>query len=170
MLWYDPLSFPSYRAAQKLNLTSRKKSLASDRAPAHLSTCFREIIQKNPPPVPSCLLQAATRTKDSPSIGKVDHGALQSLFTWFFPKYFSKLRIRFSFHWTAISEKCSISLCDSVIAKDSSELWVYLWEKTRTNTSLEVFLPHIQKCKEIIVNLEEILYPPSPLWYTVIWC
>uniref|UniRef100_UPI003AAD8836 kinesin-like protein KIF26B n=1 Tax=Centroberyx gerrardi TaxID=166262 RepID=UPI003AAD8836 len=59
------------RAAQKLNLTSRKKGLVSDPAPAHLSTCFRGIIQKNPPPVPSCLLQAAGRTKDSPNTGKV---------------------------------------------------------------------------------------------------
>ncbi|KAK5853286.1 hypothetical protein PBY51_007087 [Eleginops maclovinus] len=59
------------RAAEKLNLTTRKKGQASDQAPAHFSTCFREIIQKNPPPVPSCLLQAATRTKDSPSVGKV---------------------------------------------------------------------------------------------------
>uniref|UniRef100_A0A3P8T941 Kinesin motor domain-containing protein n=1 Tax=Amphiprion percula TaxID=161767 RepID=A0A3P8T941_AMPPE len=59
-------------AAEKLNLTLRKKGQASDPAPSHLSTCFREIIQKNPPPVPSCLLQAATRTKDSPSVGKVD--------------------------------------------------------------------------------------------------
>ncbi|XP_059213143.1 kinesin-like protein KIF26B [Centropristis striata] len=59
------------RAAEKLNLTSRKKGQASDPSPAHFSTCFREMIQKNPPPVPSCLLQAATRTKDSPSVGKV---------------------------------------------------------------------------------------------------
>ncbi|XP_034383834.1 kinesin-like protein KIF26B [Cyclopterus lumpus] len=59
------------RAAEKLNLTSRKKGQASDPAPAHLSTCFRELIQKNPPPVPSCLLQAATRTRDSPSVAKV---------------------------------------------------------------------------------------------------
>ncbi|XP_044232491.1 kinesin-like protein KIF26B isoform X1 [Thunnus albacares] len=59
------------KAAEKLNLTSRKKGQASDPAPAHLSTCFREIVQKNPPPVPSCLLQAATRTKDSPNVGKV---------------------------------------------------------------------------------------------------
>ncbi|XP_029352979.1 kinesin-like protein KIF26B [Echeneis naucrates] len=59
------------RAAEKLNLTSRKKGQASDPAPTHFSTCFREIIQKNPPPVPSCLLQAATRTKDSPNVGKV---------------------------------------------------------------------------------------------------
>ncbi|KAM3860926.1 kinesin-like protein KIF26B [Diretmus argenteus] len=59
------------RAAQKLNLTSRKKGLASDPAPAHLSTCFRGIIQKTPPPVPSCLLQAAARTKDSPNTSKV---------------------------------------------------------------------------------------------------
>ncbi|XP_039981747.1 kinesin-like protein KIF26B [Xiphias gladius] len=59
------------RAAEKLNLTSRKKCQASDSAPAHLSTYFREIIKKNPPPVPSCLLQAATRTKDLPNVGKV---------------------------------------------------------------------------------------------------
>ncbi|XP_068564792.1 kinesin-like protein KIF26B isoform X3 [Cebidichthys violaceus] len=59
------------RAAEKLNLTSRKKGQASDPAPAHFSTCFRELIQKNPPPVPSCLLQAATRTRDSPSVAKV---------------------------------------------------------------------------------------------------
>uniref|UniRef100_A0A8C9YQY3 Kinesin motor domain-containing protein n=1 Tax=Sander lucioperca TaxID=283035 RepID=A0A8C9YQY3_SANLU len=49
----------------------RKKGQASDPAPAHFSTCFREMIQKNPLPVPSCLLQAATRTKDSPGVGKV---------------------------------------------------------------------------------------------------
>ncbi|KAM8831414.1 kinesin-like protein KIF26B isoform 2-T2 [Spinachia spinachia] len=59
------------RAAEKLNLTSRKKGQASDPAPAHFSTCFRELIQKNPPPVPSCLLQAATRTRDSPTVAKV---------------------------------------------------------------------------------------------------
>ncbi|XP_029281732.1 kinesin-like protein KIF26B [Cottoperca gobio] len=59
------------RAAEKLNLTSRKKGQASDQASAHFSTCFREMIQKNPPPVPSCLLQAVTRTKDSPGVGKV---------------------------------------------------------------------------------------------------
>ncbi|KAM9840781.1 kinesin-like protein KIF26B [Aulostomus maculatus] len=59
------------RAAEKLNLTSRKKGQTSDQAPAHFPTCFREIIQKNPPPIPSCLLQAATRTKDTPNVGKV---------------------------------------------------------------------------------------------------
>uniref|UniRef100_A0A665WAQ9 Kinesin motor domain-containing protein n=1 Tax=Echeneis naucrates TaxID=173247 RepID=A0A665WAQ9_ECHNA len=63
--------WPVEVAAEKLNLTSRKKGQASDPAPTHFSTCFREIIQKNPPPVPSCLLQAATRTKDSPNVGKV---------------------------------------------------------------------------------------------------
>ncbi|XP_053737440.1 kinesin-like protein KIF26B isoform X1 [Synchiropus splendidus] len=59
------------RAAEKLNLTSRKKGQASEAAPAHFPTCFREIIQKNPPPVPPCLLQAATRTRDTPDISKV---------------------------------------------------------------------------------------------------
>ncbi|XP_030577425.1 kinesin-like protein KIF26A [Archocentrus centrarchus] len=59
------------RAAEKLSLTLRRKGQASDPAPSQLSTCFREIIQKNPPPVPTCLLQAATRIKDSPNVGKV---------------------------------------------------------------------------------------------------
>uniref|UniRef100_H2MN68 Kinesin motor domain-containing protein n=1 Tax=Oryzias latipes TaxID=8090 RepID=H2MN68_ORYLA len=64
-------SSSSCRAAEKLNLTLRKKNQASDPAPSNASTCFREIIQKNPPPVPTCLLQAAARTKDSPDVGKV---------------------------------------------------------------------------------------------------
>uniref|UniRef100_A0A3Q2ZSA6 Kinesin-like protein KIF26B n=1 Tax=Kryptolebias marmoratus TaxID=37003 RepID=A0A3Q2ZSA6_KRYMA len=58
-------------AAEKLNLTLRKKGQASDPTPSNLSTCFRDIIQKNPPPIPSCLLQAAARTKDSPDVAKV---------------------------------------------------------------------------------------------------
>ncbi|XP_047244706.1 kinesin-like protein KIF26B isoform X3 [Girardinichthys multiradiatus] len=59
------------RAAEKLNLTLRKKGQASDPAPSSRSTCFKEIIQKNPPLVPPCLLQAAARSKDSPDVGKV---------------------------------------------------------------------------------------------------
>ncbi|XP_057678285.1 kinesin-like protein KIF26B isoform X2 [Corythoichthys intestinalis] len=57
------------RAAEKLNL--RRKGQASDAAPPHFSNSFRDLIQKNPPPVPSCLLQAAIRTKDSLNVGKV---------------------------------------------------------------------------------------------------
>uniref|UniRef100_G3NLF3 Kinesin motor domain-containing protein n=1 Tax=Gasterosteus aculeatus aculeatus TaxID=481459 RepID=G3NLF3_GASAC len=64
-------SIVSCRAAEKLNLTSRKRGQASDPAPALSSTCFRELIQKTPPPVPPCLLQAATRTRDSPAVAKV---------------------------------------------------------------------------------------------------
>lgn len=70
---------PPRRAAEKLSLTLRKKGQASDSAPAHLSTRFRDIIQKNPPSVPSCLLQAATRTRDSPNVGKVDSEASNSI-------------------------------------------------------------------------------------------
>lgn len=72
-------SSPPRRAAEKLSLTLRKKGQASDSAPAHLSTRFRDIIQKNPPSVPSCLLQAATRTRDSPNVGKVDSEASNSI-------------------------------------------------------------------------------------------
>ncbi|XP_034018368.1 kinesin-like protein KIF26B isoform X1 [Thalassophryne amazonica] len=59
------------RAAEKLSLTLKKKGQTSHSASAHLSTCFREMIQKNPPPVPSCLLQAVTKTKLSPSVAKL---------------------------------------------------------------------------------------------------
>ncbi|XP_036002951.1 kinesin-like protein KIF26B isoform X1 [Fundulus heteroclitus] len=59
------------RAAEKLSLTLRKKGQASDPAPSNHSTCFREIVQKSPPPLPPCLLQAAARSRDSPDVGKV---------------------------------------------------------------------------------------------------
>ncbi|XP_072300566.1 kinesin-like protein KIF26B [Eucyclogobius newberryi] len=59
------------KAAEKFNLTLRKKGHASDSAPAQFSTCFRDVIQNDPPAAPPCLLQAATRSKDSPSVGKV---------------------------------------------------------------------------------------------------
>uniref|UniRef100_A0A3B4H560 Kinesin-like protein KIF26B n=1 Tax=Pundamilia nyererei TaxID=303518 RepID=A0A3B4H560_9CICH len=61
----------------KLSLTLRKKGHASDPAPSQLSTCFREIIQKNPPPVPTCLLQAhikliCTTLKRQPPVLRID--------------------------------------------------------------------------------------------------
>ncbi|KAM6964818.1 kinesin-like protein KIF26B [Aplochiton taeniatus] len=63
------------RAAQKLNLTSKKKSLnpppPSPPAGPNLTTCFRGVLQGAPPRLPTCLLQAASRTKDSPHAGKV---------------------------------------------------------------------------------------------------
>ncbi|XP_061889739.1 kinesin-like protein KIF26B isoform X2 [Entelurus aequoreus] len=59
------------RAAEKLNMTLRKKGQNGDADPARVSKAFRDLIQKSPPPVPSCLLQAATRTRDSPNVGKV---------------------------------------------------------------------------------------------------
>uniref|UniRef100_A0A3Q2TUX6 Kinesin-like protein KIF26B n=1 Tax=Fundulus heteroclitus TaxID=8078 RepID=A0A3Q2TUX6_FUNHE len=65
-----PPSVPC-RAAEKLSLTLRKKGQASDPAPSNHSTCFREIVQKSPPPLPPCLLQAAARSRDSPDVGKV---------------------------------------------------------------------------------------------------
>ncbi|XP_041721748.2 kinesin-like protein KIF26B [Coregonus clupeaformis] len=39
--------------------------------PPHYTTCYRDIIQRSPPTVPTCLLQAANRLKDAPNIGKV---------------------------------------------------------------------------------------------------
>ncbi|CAB1343159.1 unnamed protein product [Coregonus sp. 'balchen'] len=63
------------RAAQKLSLTSRRKGQMSAPSPVspppHYTTCYRDIIQRSPPTVPTCLLQAANRLKDAPNIGKV---------------------------------------------------------------------------------------------------
>ncbi|XP_038823971.1 kinesin-like protein KIF26B [Salvelinus namaycush] len=63
------------RAAQKLSLTSRRKGQISAPSPVsphpHYSTCYRGIIQRSPPTVPTCLLQAANQLKDAPNFGKV---------------------------------------------------------------------------------------------------
>lgn len=63
------------RAAQKLNLSSKKKkhrpspSLTSD--PPLFSTSFCGILQTSPPPAPPCLLRAVNKVKDTPGLGKV---------------------------------------------------------------------------------------------------
>ncbi|XP_073528898.1 kinesin-like protein KIF26B isoform X3 [Phyllobates terribilis] len=63
------------RAAQKLNLSSKKKkqrtipSLVSE--PPLFSTCFCGILQTSPPPAPPCLLRAVNKVKDTPGLGKV---------------------------------------------------------------------------------------------------
>lgn len=65
----------SYRAAQKLNLSSKKKkqrttpSLVSE--PPLFSTNFCGILQTCPPPAPPCLLRAVNKVKDTPGLGKV---------------------------------------------------------------------------------------------------
>ncbi|KAM4043441.1 kinesin-like protein KIF26B [Anomaloglossus baeobatrachus] len=63
------------RAAQKLNLSSKKKkqrttaSLVSE--PPLFSTSFCGILQTSPPPAPPCLLRAVNKVKDTPGLGKV---------------------------------------------------------------------------------------------------
>ncbi|KAE8601777.1 hypothetical protein XENTR_v10013790 [Xenopus tropicalis] len=63
------------RAAQKLNLSSKKKkqrttpSLVSE-TPL-FSTSFCGILQTCPPPAPPCLLRAVNKVKDNPGLGKV---------------------------------------------------------------------------------------------------
>ncbi|XP_075453194.1 kinesin-like protein KIF26B isoform X2 [Ascaphus truei] len=63
------------RAAQKLNLSSKKKkqrttpSLVSE-TPL-FSTSFCGILQTCPPPAPPCLLRAVNKVKDTPGLGKV---------------------------------------------------------------------------------------------------
>ncbi|XP_054625618.1 kinesin-like protein KIF26B isoform X2 [Dunckerocampus dactyliophorus] len=71
------------RAAQKLNLTSKKKKLKATTAPVPVTTsspmCDSHLFPTNfssalliaPPPAPPCLLRAANKIKDTPGLGKV---------------------------------------------------------------------------------------------------
>ncbi|KAJ0056203.1 hypothetical protein NL108_003501, partial [Boleophthalmus pectinirostris] len=70
------------RAAQKLNLTSKKKKQKSTAASApvtSIASCDPHIFPTNfssallmaPPPAPPCLLRAANKIKDTPGLGKV---------------------------------------------------------------------------------------------------
>ncbi|XP_066473754.1 kinesin-like protein KIF26B [Tiliqua scincoides] len=63
------------RAAQKLNLSSKKKKhrpSASSVSESHLfATKFSTILQTCPPPAPPCLLRAVNKVKDTPGLGKV---------------------------------------------------------------------------------------------------
>ncbi|NWU42209.1 KI26B protein, partial [Hylia prasina] len=63
------------RAAQKLNLSSKKKkhrpSASSVPESPLFSTCFSNILQTSPPPAPPCLLRAVSKVKDTPGLGKV---------------------------------------------------------------------------------------------------
>ncbi|XP_020644059.3 kinesin-like protein KIF26B isoform X1 [Pogona vitticeps] len=63
------------RAAQKLNLSSKKKKhrpSTSSVSESHLfTTKFSTILQTSPPPAPPCLLRAVNKVKDTPGLGKV---------------------------------------------------------------------------------------------------
>ncbi|KAJ3606775.1 hypothetical protein NHX12_026294, partial [Muraenolepis orangiensis] len=61
------------RAAQKLNLRRKGPSggPGGTGPSAHRSTCFRGLIEKNPPPVPPCLLQNSSRTREPQNAGQV---------------------------------------------------------------------------------------------------
>uniref|UniRef100_A0A5F9DA04 Kinesin family member 26B n=1 Tax=Oryctolagus cuniculus TaxID=9986 RepID=A0A5F9DA04_RABIT len=63
------------RAAQKLNLSSKKKkhrpSASAVSEPPPFATSFSGILQTAPPPAPPCLLRAVTKVKDTPGLGKV---------------------------------------------------------------------------------------------------
>ncbi|XP_045392910.1 kinesin-like protein KIF26B [Lemur catta] len=66
------------RAAQKLNLSSKKKkhrpSTSSVAEPPLFATSFSGILQTSPPPAPPCLLRAVNKVKDSPGLGKASEG------------------------------------------------------------------------------------------------
>ncbi|XP_054550932.1 kinesin-like protein KIF26B isoform X2 [Talpa occidentalis] len=63
------------RAAQKLNLSSKKKkhrpSTSSVAEQPLFGTSFSGILQTSPPPAPPCLLRAINKVKDTPGLGKV---------------------------------------------------------------------------------------------------
>ncbi|KAF4083773.1 hypothetical protein AMELA_G00120410 [Ameiurus melas] len=63
------------RAAQKLNLSSKKKkhkpTPTALLAPPLFSTNFSGILQVTPPPAPPCLLRAVSKVRDNPGLGKV---------------------------------------------------------------------------------------------------
>ncbi|NXP50113.1 KI26B protein, partial [Heliornis fulica] len=63
------------RAAQKLNLSSKKKkhrpSASSVPESPLFSTSFSTILLTSPPPAPPCLLRAVSKVKDTPGLGKV---------------------------------------------------------------------------------------------------
>ncbi|KAL1253703.1 hypothetical protein QQF64_015932, partial [Cirrhinus molitorella] len=66
-----------HRAAQKLNLSKRKKpqplppSPPDPEEPFFYTDGFSAALQLSPPPVPPCLLRAGSKVKDSPGMGKV---------------------------------------------------------------------------------------------------
>ncbi|XP_033917001.1 kinesin-like protein KIF26B [Melopsittacus undulatus] len=63
------------RAAQKLNLSSKKKkhrpSASSVPESPLFPTSFSSILQTSQPPAPPCLLRAVSKVKDTPGLGKV---------------------------------------------------------------------------------------------------
>ncbi|XP_053366268.1 kinesin-like protein KIF26B [Clarias gariepinus] len=63
------------RAAQKLNLSSKKKKQkptpTAPLAPPLFPTNFSGILQVTPPPAPPCLLRAVSKVRDNPGLGKV---------------------------------------------------------------------------------------------------
>ncbi|TNN84126.1 Kinesin-like protein KIF26A [Liparis tanakae] len=69
------------RAAQKLNLSSKRKkhqpSLLHPQEPSIYPTNFSGTLQVSPPPAPPCLLRAVSKVKENPGMGKVRTGLCQ---------------------------------------------------------------------------------------------
>ncbi|XP_044515848.1 kinesin-like protein KIF26A [Gracilinanus agilis] len=63
------------KAAQKLNLASKKKKPHPPLTPAHdfsiYGTNFSGVLQLCPPPAPPCLLRSVAKAKENPGVGKV---------------------------------------------------------------------------------------------------
>lgn len=67
--------FIFHRAAQKLNLSSKRRkaqpTILQAPEPSIYPTNFSSILQLFPPPVPPCLFRASSKAKENPGIGKV---------------------------------------------------------------------------------------------------
>ncbi|XP_041491177.1 kinesin-like protein KIF26B [Microtus oregoni] len=70
----DSQNFRLVEAAQKLNLSSKKKkhrpSTPSAAEAPLFATSFSGVLQTSPPPAPPCLLRAVNKVKDTPGMGK----------------------------------------------------------------------------------------------------
>lgn len=92
----------SSRAAQKLNLSSKRKKHQPlplhPQEPSIYPTNFSGILQVSPPPAPPCLLRAVSKVKENPGMGKVSAGTLQNTRTDAaeFRGYSCKLELRSS--------------------------------------------------------------------------
>ncbi|PIO37446.1 hypothetical protein AB205_0150380, partial [Aquarana catesbeiana] len=66
--------YRTYIAAQKLNLSSKRKKyhppLPHSREYSSFLTNFSGILQLCPPPAPPCLMRAVSKIKDNPGMGK----------------------------------------------------------------------------------------------------
>jgi len=60
-----------HRAAQKLNVMVRRGRQFSESGASQQLTNFSSLMQKSPPPVPASIFLPASKSKETPGMGKV---------------------------------------------------------------------------------------------------